>query len=309
MDGVLKWGIEVVVWFQQFSPALDLPFKFLTFLGDKEFYLLLMPMLYWCINRQFGARLFVLLLFSAFLNESAKVLVDQPRPFNFDTRVIKFVHEDSGGLPSGHTQSSVVVWGYLAFRFKKRPLWLLGGFLILAIPLSRIYLGAHFPTDLIGGYVIGAVLLFIFLRLDNWATGWFMEKGICFQLGLSLGLPVLLLLFIPPGNHGMLTALGAYMGLSTGVIMERRWVRFCSEGPWWQRMIRYLLGIVVLMGIWYGLRIAFDQLEPACLYRVLRYALVGLWGGLGAPWLFVKLKLAEKDLVDNAECGMRIDKK
>ncbi len=297
----MKWGIEVVIWFQQFSPSLDIPFKVLTFLGDKEFYLLLMPLMYWCINRRVGARLFVLLLFSAFLNESAKLLADQPRPFTYDPRVIKFVHEDSGGLPSGHTQSAVVVWGYLACRFKKMPLWLLAGFLVLAIPLSRIYLGAHFPTDLLGGYAIGAVVLLLSLRLDTRVAAWFTEKRLGLQLGLSTGLPVLLLLFIPFDNHGLLTAVGAFMGVATGIVLERRWVRFCAAGQWWQKMIRYLAGIVILIGIWYGLRIAFEQLAPAGLYRVLRYALVGLWGGLGAPWLFVKLKLAGKEMSGNAD--------
>ena len=294
MESVLNWGIEVVLWFQQFSPALDLPFKVLTSLGDKEFYLLLMPLVYWCINRRAGARLFMLLLFSACLNEGAKLLADQPRPFNYAPRVIKFVHEDSGGLPSGHTQSAVVVWGYLAYCFKKKPLWLLAGFLILAIPLSRIYLGAHFPTDLLGGYLLGALVLFLFLRLDFVLESWFTQKGILCQLCVSMGLPVLLILFVPSGNEGLLTALGALMGVATGVVLERRWVRFSSEGRWWQQVIRYLVGIVILVGVWFGLRFAFAQLEPADLYRVIRYALVGLWGGLGAPWLFVQLKLAGK---------------
>ena len=294
MESVLNWGIEVVLWFQQFSPALDLPFKVLTSLGDKEFYLLLMPLVYWCIDRRAGARLFMLLLFSACLNEGAKLLADQPRPFNYDPRVIKFVHEDSGGLPSGHTQSAVVVWGYLAYCFKKKPLWLLAGFLILAIPLSRIYLGAHFPSDLLGGYVLGALVLFLFLRLDSVLESWFTQKGLLYQLCMSMGLPVLLILFVPSGNEGLLTALGALMGVATGVVLERRWVRFSSEGRWWQQVIRYLVGIVILVGVWLGLRFAFAQLEPADLYRVIRYALVGLWGGLGAPWLFVQLKLAGK---------------
>ena len=294
MESVLNWGIEVVLWFQQFSPALDLPFKVLTSLGDKEFYLLLMPLVYWCINRRAGARLFMLLLFSACLNEGAKLLADQPRPFNYDPRVIKFVHEDSGGLPSGHTQSAVVVWGYLAYCFKKKPLWLLAGFLILAIPLSRIYLGAHFPTDLLGGYVLGALVFFLFLRLDSLLESWFTQKGLLYQLCVSMGLPVLLILFVPSGNEGLLTALGALMGVATGVVLERRWVRFSSEGRWWQQMIRYLVGIVILVGVWLGLRFAFAQLEPADLCRVIRYALVGMWGGLGAPWLFVQLKLAGK---------------
>ena len=300
MESLLNWGIDVVLLFQQFSPALDLPFKILTSLGDKEFYLLLMPLVYWCIDRRAGARLFVLLLISAYLNEVVKLLADQPRPFNYDPRVIKLAHEDSGGLPSGHTQSAVVVWGYLAWRFKKQPLWLLAGFLIIAIPLSRIYLGAHFPTDLLGGYAIGALVLFLFLRLGPGIESWFTQKGIFCQLVVTGGLPVLLILVTPAGNHGLLTALGALMGVATGVVLERHWVRFCCDGPWWQRVIRYLVGIVILFGIWLGLRFAFYQLEPAGLYRVVRYALVGIWGGLGAPWLFVHLKLAGKEAVENA---------
>ena len=295
MESILNWGIDVVLWFQQFSPTLDLPFKVLTSLGDKEFYLLLMPLVYWCINGRVGARLFLLLLVSAYLNEAAKLLVDQPRPFHYDPRVIKFVHEDSGGLPSGHTQSTVVVWGYLASRFKKRPLWLLAGFLIIAIPLSRIYLGAHFPTDLLGGYAIGALVLFLFIRLDPAIEAWFIRKGMLIQLGGAVGLPLVMIFVIPSGTDGLLTALGALMGVATGVVLERHWVGFCSDGPWWQRVIRYLVGIVILFGAWLGLRSAFHQLEPAGFYRVVRYALVGMWGGLGAPWLFVHLKLAGKD--------------
>jgi hypothetical protein len=76
MQGLLNWGIDVVLWFQQFSPALDVPFKILTFLGDKEFFLLLLPLIYWCVDRQAGARLFMLLLFSACLNEVDKLLFD-----------------------------------------------------------------------------------------------------------------------------------------------------------------------------------------------------------------------------------------
>jgi hypothetical protein len=218
---------------------------------------------------------------------------------------MKIVHADSGGFPSGHTQSAVVVWGYLACRFNKLPLWLLAGFLLLAIPLSRIYLGAHFPTDLLGGYAIGALVLFLFLRLTPRIESWFLNKGIIYQLGASIGLPVLLVLFIPSGNDGLLTAVGALMGVATGVVLERCWVRFRSGGLWWKKVLRYLVGVFVLIGLWLGLRIAFHQLEPADVYRVIRYALVGLWGGLGAPWLFVRLKLAEKEPFENADLGMR----
>jgi membrane-associated phospholipid phosphatase len=295
MEGLLKWGIEVVLWFQQFSPLLDSPFKILTFLADKEFFLLLLPLVYWCINRQAGTRLFILLLLSACLNEASKLLANQPRPFTYDSRVMKLVHEDSGGFPSGHTQSTVVVWGYLACRFKKKALWLLAGFLILAIPLSRIYLGAHFPSDLIGGYIIGVLVLFFYMWLVPHIEAWFTKKEIFYQLGASIGLPVLILFFIPAGNDDMLTAVGALIGLAPGLVLERHWVQFSSDGLWWKLILRYIVGAVVLIGVWLGLRVAFYQLAPADLFRVVRYALAGLWASLGAPWLFVKLNLAEKE--------------
>jgi membrane-associated phospholipid phosphatase len=295
MEFFLNWGIDVVLWFQQFNPALDIPFKILTSLGDKEFFLLLMPLVYWCIDRQAGARLFLLLLISACLNEAAKMMADQPRPFNYDPRVLKLVHEDSGGFPSGHTQSAMVVWGYLAWRFKKPFLWLLAGFLILMIPLSRIYLGAHFPTDLLGGYAIGVLVLFFFLRLDSHFESWFDQMAILFQLAVVLGIPAFLILFIPSGHEDLLTAVGALMGVATGMVLERRWVRFCSGGTWLKQLVRYVLGAAILLALWLGLRIAFKSLEPTGLFRVVRYALVGLWGGLGAPWLFVQFRLAKKE--------------
>ena len=55
VEDILDWGIEVVLWFQQFSPALDLPFKSLTFLGNLEFFLILLPVIYWCLDRRSGA--------------------------------------------------------------------------------------------------------------------------------------------------------------------------------------------------------------------------------------------------------------
>jgi hypothetical protein len=87
-EDILDWGIEVVLWFQQFSPEFDLPFKSVTFLGNLEFFLLFMPLIYWCIDRRMGAR-----------------------------------------LPSGHTQGTVVVWGYRVSQHRSGILWIVAGFL------------------------------------------------------------------------------------------------------------------------------------------------------------------------------------
>ena len=294
MESILDWGVSVVIWFQQFSPALDLPFKALTFMGDQPFFMLLLPLVYWCLNRRLGARLTILFLFSAYLNAVAKVFAAQPRPYQVDPRVIPLVKASGGGFPSGHTQNTVVVWGYLANHFRRAGPWTFAGCLMLMIPLSRLYLGLHFPTDLLGGYLLGAALLLLYLRLEPVVEAWLAQKGLGWQLCAGIFIPLLLVLLVPGnGKHGVIIG-ATLMGMGAGFAIERRWVRFESGGLWWKRLLRFLIGVPVLFTLWLGLRAAFDGLAPEQITRFIRYALMGLWSGLGAPWLFVRLKLADR---------------
>jgi undecaprenyl-diphosphatase len=291
----LDWGIEVVLWFQQFSPALDLLFKSLTFLGDLEFFLICMPLIYWCLDRRLGARLLILFLISAYINSVAKVIADQPRPFHYDSRVKALVHAGAGGLPSGHTQSAVVVWGYLASQAGRRMLWILAVILMVAIPMSRLYLGVHFPTDLLGGYILGILLLVLYLHFGLKVEAWLIQKGIIWQMGLAVSLPILFICVNPKDSIDALNAGSVLLGFAPGIILERRWIRFCAGGRLLSRILRFIPGFIVLIGIWMGLRIVFAGMEPVALFRIVRYALVGLWCALGAPWLFVRLRLAETE--------------
>ena len=292
---ILDWGIDVVLWFQQFSPAFDLPFKSLTFLGNLEFFLIFMPLIYWCFDRRLGARLLILFLISAYMNSIAKVIADQPRPFHYDARVKALVPAGGGGLPSGHTQSAVVVWGYLASQARRPIWWVLACFLMIAIPVSRLYLGVHFPTDLLGGYILGILLLALYLQIVLKLEAWLVQKELIWQIGLAILLPVLFIFVNPKGSVYALNAASVLLGFAPGLILERRWIRFSSRGRPANRMLRFIPGFIVLFGIWMGLRIAFEGMEPAALFRIVRYALAGLWFALGAPWLFVRLRLAETE--------------
>ena len=294
MESILDWGIIVVIWLQQLSPALDLPFKAFTFMGDQPFFMLLLPLVYWCVNRRLGARLTVLFLFSSYLNTVAKGLAAQPRPYQYDPRVLPLHKASGGGFPSGHTQNAVVVWGYLASHFRGMGPWTLAGCLMLLIPLSRLYLGVHFPIDLLGGYLLGAALLLLYLRLEPVAEAWLKKKGLAWQLGAGVFVPLLMVLLVPNNiKYGVITA-ATLMGMGVGFAFERRWVHFHSGGMWWKRGLRFFVGVPILFALWLGLRTLFDGLEPEQIYNFLRYALIGLWSGLGAPWLFVTLKLAEE---------------
>jgi membrane-associated phospholipid phosphatase len=292
MDAIYAWGIEVIAWMQQASPALDGFFKAMTFLGSEEAYLLLVPLIYWSIDRIVGVRATILLLVSALVNAGAKAIADQPRPIGFDPSTNALVEETSPGFPSGHTQNTVAVFGYLAVQAKRRWFWVAAIALMVLVPLSRIYLGVHFPTDVLGGYLIGGLLLWLFLRYWVPFERWFCRQSTAAQLVLVVAVPLLALGLRPTAD--IATGAGTLLGMAVGFIVERRWIRFETPGSIVQRALRFVVGIVVLVAIWAGLRAAFQGLEPALLLRTIRYGLVGLWGAAGAPWLFVTLRLAPR---------------
>ena len=258
---MLDWGVDVVLWFQQASPQLDAIFAALTFLGDEEFFLVILPLIYWSINRAVGVRLMVVFLLSGLVNQVAKHLAAQPRPFEYDSRVVDIVGAEGFGLPSGHTQSAVVVWGYLGLVVRKGWFWLVAAVLMVLIPLSRVYLGVHFPTDVLGGYVLGALVLWLWWRYGPRLEKWFFEQETIHQLIVITAIPALAMVIWP--TEDMVTGGATMVGIGAGLVLERRLVGFDVAGTLLRRGLRFLLGIVVLAGLWLGLRTAFEGPEPA----------------------------------------------
>ncbi|RYG55276.1 phosphatase PAP2 family protein, partial [bacterium] len=130
--------------------------KFLSALGSEQFYLLLLPLIYWGVSRPLGVRLGALLLFSVVVNEIFKVAFAQPRPYWIDANLLisKGSAEASFGFPSGHAQNAILIWPFLALQTKRKGLWMSLAILLAAgISFSRIYLGVHYPTDILGGFL------------------------------------------------------------------------------------------------------------------------------------------------------------
>jgi hypothetical protein len=90
------------------------------------------------------------------------------------------------------------------------------------------------------------------------------------------------------------TALGLFFGFSIGFVMEMSRVRFMVDGSLGKRALRYLVGIAGALILWKGLGAIFPD-EPLVVVvplNLLRYGLVALWVSYYAPWVFVRLKLA-----------------
>jgi membrane-associated phospholipid phosphatase len=292
MEAIMRWGLDVIMALQQFrGPALDSFFRAVTFLGAEQFYLLLLPLLLWCVDVGVGARVGVLLLLSSHLNLSLKELFHQPRPFDLDPKV-QLTSGDGYGLPSGHAQLGVVVWGSISAWSRKAWVWGLAIGLIVLVGFSRVYLGVHFPTDILAGWAVGGISLGLYLaaqvRVGEWLAGLDLGR----QLLLAIAVPLLLLVIYPVKDTA--TAMGTLAGAGLGLVLTHRYLPFSARGPWRQRALRFVIGSVVVVPLYLGLKMVFPG-ETAPLYlhfRTLQFSLIGLWATFGAPWLFHRLGLA-----------------
>jgi membrane-associated phospholipid phosphatase len=324
MDTALLWGLPIITGLQSLGTFLVLPMKVLSFLGTEEFFLLVMPGMVWCVDASLGLRMGLVLLTSASFNSMLKIAFGWPRPFWVSDAVTAHAFESSYGFPSGHAQASMVLWGRMAAGLRRRA-WVIGlGLLIFLISLSRLYLGVHFPSDVLAGWVVGGILLALFLLLEKPVGAWIGRQ----TLGLQLVIPLLAALVIigkgawmsaatadrvvpaewiarstaafpdePPINPQALdvvSSAGTLFGLGTGAVLLRRWGKFSAKGGLGARAARFALGLVGVLLIYFGLRLILpsgEGLLPQSL-RFVRYALVGLWVAYLAPWVFVRLRLA-----------------
>jgi glycerophosphoryl diester phosphodiesterase/membrane-associated phospholipid phosphatase len=287
----------------------------ITFLGDEEFYLLGFPILYWAVSRRVGLRLGVMLLLTAGINSIGKLVPVSPRPAFLDPSLER-VPESTFGIPSGHSQNGVAIWGLLAASLRRWWAVVGAAVLILAIGWSRIHLGAHFLEDVLIGWTLGAVVLGLYLWLEAPVRAWLRRQrpvdqvlaGVVASLALIVpgvvlsarlrgwrfDWPGLLDVEAAIGPSSVVTPAATLAGLAIGLVLLRQRGGFESDGPLGQRVLRVLVGLVGVVVFWQGLGALFPGGEDvvALVLRYVRYALVGAWVVGLAPLLFVRLGLA-----------------
>jgi membrane-associated phospholipid phosphatase len=291
MDAILSWGLELVRAFQALkSPWFTELMKAVSLVGNEYFYLAALPLIYWCIDRRRGARVTVVFLASVFLNAWLKELLGQPRPFELDPS-LGLALETSRGFPSGHAQGSALLWGMIAGLFPKP--WGLVSFLAvtLSVGFSRVYLGVHFPTDVLGGWFLAALFLAADrYLLERWAE--LLRKGGPRAQALLVAVSALAMNALLPSDSSLS---GVFLGGGLGLVLARQGLPFSASGPAGRKALRYLVGIAgaVLLYLLPKYLLPGEASPQYALIRFLRYGLLGFWVAAGAPWLFVSLRLAE----------------
>jgi len=303
LASLIPWGTDAILWVQSFRhPFFDALFQAATFLGEEEFYLIFLPFIYWCLNKQVGVGLAYISILSPYLNSVVKLTFRLPRPS--DPRLVLLRTETSPSFPSNHAQGAVVNWGYLVTRLRYKIFSMVAVVLIILIAFSRIYVGVHFPQDIVGGLLIGLLLLVAY----NWIVGTIEKQHfdlpLPVKLTLSVVVPLALLLAHPFDVDGTYpaelaaTTMGTILGMSIGFILEQEHIRFKVDGLWWKRGLRFILGMVLVVIFYLGLKVVFPEEMShavAIALRMVRYSLVGFSMAFLAPWLFVVTSLAERE--------------
>lgn len=258
---------------------LDLFLIGVTALGSEGFYLLALPLVYWCVDCELGFELCCAFLSSAWANSALKALFRVPRP---PLPMVRFpeLHLGEGwSFPSGHAQGTASFWGYLAFKCRCQPVLVgIAWAMVVLVSFSRVYLGVHWPADVVGGALLGLGWA--------WSTARLIRLGPATRrLWLVAGI-VLYSLFADPQAAA---ASGALQGIVVGHLLQTRWVKMDPRGTARQRLARYVLGISLMACLFFGLKAIMPETTAL---RFVRYALVALGVALGVPWLFVKGGLA-----------------
>ena len=149
MQTLIDLGIFFIIALQSMGDWLIIPMNFFSQLGRVEFFLLFLPLVYWSVNSALGIRIGFILMASDIFNYAGKLLFAGPRPYWVSSRVRGLWIETSFGIPSGHAQHAVSVWGTVAAYIGKTWTWAVLLALAFFIGFSRLYLGAHFPHDVI----------------------------------------------------------------------------------------------------------------------------------------------------------------
>jgi membrane-associated phospholipid phosphatase len=320
MEQLYQFSLDLTIWLQANYPQLLVFFRVVSALGEEEFFLILLPAIYWSINKRLGRQLGYIFLLSAAANNILKNSFRQPRPFWLDPDV-QLVDAEGYGLPSGHVQNATAVLFLLAAWGRRNWIWLAAALFIFLTGLSRIYLGVHFIQDVFLGFWIGLLVLLVYGVLRNRFMAGFNKRImgqrllalVAVPLGLGLVYIAILLIVGTPdfdvpwsshipaaelnGHEDVIATVAGLLGFGIGIVIESSRIRFRSDGSIWQRLARYVLGIAIALAIWAGLRAVFPS-DPAWIalpLRFLRYFTLLLWVTYFAPWVFVKLRLAASD--------------
>ena len=206
--GIISWGYRVLLDVEGMRNGLmDTVFLIITNIGNSMTYFIILTLLYWCVRKPVGQGFAYAFLLTGILNTWIKDIWCIPRPddpalmsvleqagITLRLNPLMHVHNTSPSFVSGHTQMAVVLWGYMAFHYKKIWFWVMAVVSMSLIGFSRMYVGVHFPQDVIGGLVVGLIYLILWLLAEPYLQVRLISLSLICRYALAVLIPLIILM-------------------------------------------------------------------------------------------------------------------
>ena len=289
---MFAFELDFLKWLESLRTGfLNTVLEGITFLGEETLVILLVVALWFAVDKKLAQKVFFITVTSLSLNGIIKNFAKIPRPF---TKGVSCVRPDTAtgyAFPSGHTQGFASWSSFFALWFKKAWLSVLAGVLILSVAFSRLYLGAHYPSDVIVGMVLGvgcAVLAsYLFGKVKD------LKK---LYLGTLLVLTPFIAYFLcvaDPLFADLFKTFGMMAGLAAVSFLDEKTEPLSYDVAWWKKLIRIVIGVVLAVVLKELIKKAnvVDVMQISLLIDALRYFVVVMTVGCLCPLLFRKIKL------------------
>jgi membrane-associated phospholipid phosphatase len=278
-------------------PWAELFFRGVTVLGSEYFYVVLIAIWFWAVDKREAMLAVFVLIVSVVSSYWLKIIFKNPRPPV--TNWLSGVHAPNYSLPSAHAQNSMVMWGWMGLKSRRWWMGVLSVTLIGLVGLSRVYIGVHWLGDVVAGWAVGILILIAMWKLEEPTRSFLSKYNPNLQyLGVvifGLGALILTETLSPLTAVGLAANFGPsgglIIGLGIGLALEKRYVNFeiAPKQEKWRTALRVIFGLIIVFAVAASLSLMLP--EEVYWMGAIQYALVTISVIFIWPLLFKKLGL------------------
>ncbi|MCH5156269.1 MAG: phosphatase PAP2 family protein [Clostridiales bacterium] len=276
----LPFENNFILWFQGLAGKgsfLYYLMNFISMFGEEMILVGIVGLIYWGFDKRRGEKIGFMMISAVVFNPLIKGIVRRTRPFDSGVGIENFRDVDGYSFPSGHSSGSASTFVGTAVVYKDRKYkWLIACAVIIPVlvALSRTYLGAHYPTDVVCGLVLGVGIVFLVDFLYRVIPNKYWMYGGMLIIGIAG--------FFYCTESDFFTGYGILLGFVCGILFEEKVTKFDNTKVWWRIILRVLVGGGLFLGLNEVTKLVVGGIYPTYeqnvwfehIFRALRYSVV-----------------------------------